>query len=362
MYSRDGVLPNKVINATPFSSDVFTILTSFDGVIETRVFFYFALVCAVMFTLGWKTRLFKFPVQPVFSVSTPRISSLKTEEIRSCASSWHGVFSCLWEDDGGIDSLQQSMNTAREFTIGQLNRRVDPVGLHKPIFNLVVFAVLCQLAVIYFFNTVSKNGPTWRDGTALYYILHMDRQITEFAVWCRERVPLRLNGSAHLRDLGGGGLAAPLIMSPIGVTWCRRVAVVSLIGLHIGIALWMNVGLFSWAMICAYPLLLSRQDFELGTTLLGRLKGAPLSIQLRERSGLQMKVAAILKRMDRFQKLQFTSGDGWSVSSSRGEQKGECEESVTFSANFRLRTGLLPGFWVCWPFPGSFFLMQSSLL
>ena len=131
--------------------------------------------------------------------------------------------------------------------------------------------------MIYFFNAVSKNGPTG-ERTALYYILHMDGKSPN-PVWCRERVlRQRFCSSATLVV---EGLAAPLIMSPIGVTWCRRVAVVSLIGLHIGIALWMNVGLFSWACLRLSPLT-EPAGLRIGHHPPRTAQRAPLSIQLRE--------------------------------------------------------------------------------
>jgi hypothetical protein len=32
---------------------------------------------------------------------------------------------------------------------------------------------------------VHKQGPTWRNGSAVYYTLHLDRLATFFAVWLR---------------------------------------------------------------------------------------------------------------------------------------------------------------------------------
>src|SRR5262249_54573771 len=48
----------------------------------------------------------------------------------------------------------------------------------SPAISLVVPAILLQLVVIYLFNALHKDGDTWRDGSAVHYVLHQDRIVT----------------------------------------------------------------------------------------------------------------------------------------------------------------------------------------
>lgn len=333
MYSKEGVLPNKIISDYPFSSDLFSVLLSFDGPIETRIFFYFAFVAAFLFTIGFKTRLFHLlSAACLFSVHTKNILVENGgDQVMNIMMMW-SLFLPLGKRLS-IDSLLKSLRKTPEGTSAELNDRELGAPSRTGLWNIVLFACLCQIAAIYFFNTVSKSGPTWRDGTALFYVLHMDRQITEFAVWSRANLPYGLTVLLTWGTLLIEGSASALILSPIWVTWCRRLAVVLLTGLHLGIAAWMNVGLFSWAMICAYPLLFTPEDMDLFRNLGRRFALGPRSYfrkdlsQAREftleypgDSPLAFRWMRILKRADRLALLQFQEGKNWVL---RGDKARE---------------------------------------
>lgn len=131
-----------------------------------------------------------------------------------------------------------------------------------PFVSLAVLAALTQLSVIYFFNAAHKTGSTWESGTAIHYLLYQERIVTAFAVWLRQHAALWL-----LQALAYGTIvveyAAPfLILAPWGRPWTRRIAFLMLWGLHGGIALVSNLGLFSPTMMVFASLLLSAEDWD----------------------------------------------------------------------------------------------------
>src|SRR5262249_6074255 len=64
--------------------------------------------------------------------------------------------------------------------------------------------------------------------------------------------------------------AAPLILLPVLRPHLRRVAILLLTGLHLGIALTMTLGTFPWVMIATFSLLVSARDWERLRTVASR--------------------------------------------------------------------------------------------
>jgi len=119
-----------------------------------------------------------------------------------------------------------------------------------------------QLAAIYFFNAVHKSGDTWSEGSAVHYSLWLDRVVTPFAVWLRDTLSATGSQLLSWATRGTEALLPLLILSPIFVRWTHRTALLAVFGLHTGIALCMNVGLFSPAMMVLSLVLVSRQDWD----------------------------------------------------------------------------------------------------
>lgn len=135
-------------------------------------------------------------------------------------------------------------------------------GLSGKAMSLGVLAVTFQLALIYFFNAVHKQGPTWREGSAVYYTLHLDRLATWFAVWLRGWIPPWL-----ARDLSYGTLSIEwslpfLLLSPFAVRSCRRLAILLVVALHTGFASCLNLGIFVPAMIAYTPNFVHSADWD----------------------------------------------------------------------------------------------------
>lgn len=132
----------------------------------------------------------------------------------------------------------------------------------RPVWSLAVLALLLQFAVIYAFNALHKDGPKWEEGTAIHYALHDERVVTVFGVWIREALP-----DGILKAMTHGTLLLEyavvfLILCPLFVRHLRLAAIVLLPALHLGFGLCLELGIFSYAMMSFYPLLLAPEHWR----------------------------------------------------------------------------------------------------
>jgi len=110
-------------------------------------------------------------------------------------------------------------------------------------FSMGTLAILLQVACLYFFSALQKHTQEWiPDGTALYYVLHLESFVQPMGQWLREYVSL-LQGLTYftwvLELIGPFLLFSPWFFLPI-----RLGLLVGFILLHLGIAAFINVGLF----------------------------------------------------------------------------------------------------------------------
>ena len=148
-----------------------------------------------------------------------------------------------------VDALRASLRARPDETPAELAAGVPPPD-ERQTTSLAALGLLLQLAVIYWFNFVHKSGPTWRDGTAVHYVLWQERIVT----WLGAAGRGARSRSSFTKLLTEGTLvieaSAPfLLLSPIFWRWTRFVAALLLFGLHVGIAPLVNLGIFSAAMI-----------------------------------------------------------------------------------------------------------------
>jgi hypothetical protein len=128
--------------------------------------------------------------------------------------------------------------------------------------SLGVWALTFQLAFIYLFNAIHKGGLTWRDGSAVHYVLHLDRLVTGFGLWLRGWMPPGLARALTWTSLGIEGALPALLLSPFAVRFGRRLAIVLVILLHTGFGLCLNLGNFVPAMIAFTPNFVPSEDWD----------------------------------------------------------------------------------------------------
>jgi hypothetical protein len=138
-------------------------------------------------------------------------------------------------------------------------RRLDAATRNEPVVSFAAFVALAQLAIIYFFNAANKTGATWRDGTAVHYLLQQERVITAAGLWAREHLPFAITRVLSFIVRWFEFSLPFLILSPWHKALCRRLAIGAIWLLHGGIALFGNFGIFS-AVMCTFAMLLWTAD------------------------------------------------------------------------------------------------------
>jgi hypothetical protein len=262
-YTNDGIIPNHTLLWRPAWDHVFSLfyLASYTHEAVAGV-----AICAVAYTcllLGFRTRL-------------AQVASLV------CLISLHGRL--LLFDNGGDVALgllciwTTFLPTGARFSVDAVLKRaradagLTPEPDHRNPFvaepgapRAVSFGVLAltwQLALIYLFNAIHKQGITWRDGSAVHYVLHLDRLATPLAVWLREVMTPNLSRAMTWSALAMEWSLPVLLLSPFGVRGCRRLAILFVVMLHSGFGLFMRLGIFVPAMIAFTPNFLHAADWD----------------------------------------------------------------------------------------------------
>lgn len=148
------------------------------------------------------------------------------------------------------------------FSVDAWRKKLAREPIESPVVSWGVLVVTLQLSIIYFFNAVHKNGETWIDGSAVYWLAHQERIVTWLGLWMREALPFWVFQVMTYFSLVIEYLLPLLILSPWGRPWTRRAAIACIWALHLGIAAIANVGSFSFVMIAYSMFLVSPEDWE----------------------------------------------------------------------------------------------------
>jgi hypothetical protein len=133
-----------------------------------------------------------------------------------------------------------------------------PPRLSTRFLSFATVGLFMQIAFMYWFTAILKwqGGPEWRDGSALYYALNVDRFHTPIGVYV-SHLPGDLLMAITIATLALEALGPFLLFSPFFTTPARMVAVMSFMSLHFGIFLTMYIGIFPWVsalcMVCFLP-------------------------------------------------------------------------------------------------------------
>ena len=181
-----------------------------------------------------------------------------------------------------------------------------PAPDNTPARSLAVLGLLLQIAIIYWFNYVHKSGVTWKDGTAVYYVLHQERIITWLGLQIREHVPYGVTELLTRGTLVVEAVVPFLVLTPVFWRWTRPLALVLLVGLHGSIAAMVNLGIFSAAMIAYDPFLLDTAQWQLFGRLVPRKRRARVVFYDAD-CGVCFFIARVLARLDVFRRLRMVS-------------------------------------------------------
>lgn len=247
-YGSRGVLPASLLTASREIPNFPTLLAALEGHSwGIGLFFLVAALAAVSLTIGLFTRGSAFLSLLAFSTLAHRnpYVLIAGDYVLGSMLLWLTVL------PAGNRFSVDVMLSRREF-----NEQPES----RP--SLAVLGVLLQLGLIYFATAWQKSGPTWwRDGTALEHLLGLHQFARPGAAVASTLPESWLIALTH-GVLAFEFLVLPLILLPFARSWLRRVALLGLLALHIGIACVIDTGGFSITMLACLPLLVSTDDWK----------------------------------------------------------------------------------------------------
>jgi uncharacterized membrane protein YphA (DoxX/SURF4 family) len=241
-YSNQGLYSNHFALFSE-SARVFSLLFAFSHPAEVSLFFLVTFYFALCLVIGWRTRLSAF-------MTWILMTSIVNRNL-----------TCIY---GGDTVMLNLLLIAQFLPLGNVwsfdARRSQDTQVGGSFRSLAVALLFLQLAAIYFFAGIHKNGPTWMEGLGVYYPLFQDRVVTALGVWVRENVSISvLKVMSHLSLIIEIGCPF-LILAPYKSAFCRRVAFYILLLFQLSILLLLNLGLFQVFMIVHSIILLSNRE------------------------------------------------------------------------------------------------------
>ena len=124
-------------------------------------------------------------------------------------------------------------------------RSEAPKGLSTRFVSFASAGLIIQIAIMYLFTVMLKDGPSWRgDGTALYYATGAGQITKPFGAYLHQ-FPNLLKVFTHIGF--AIEIVAPwLILLPFRRGLFRIIGIGAIVSLHVGIWLIMDVALFPW--------------------------------------------------------------------------------------------------------------------
>ena len=310
MYSTEGILPNNVNLFRPQAWGAFTVFNAFSTPFECQVLWAFMLVIFVCLFLGYKTKLMQLLSVVLVTGMNGRV--LLVENGGYVVQNLLLMWTCFLPlgDRFSLDAMLASMKRRREASADELNDRSDVLTERQlsPHVTIMGLILIIQLAAVYFFNVVHKTGPNWKNGTAVHYVLYVDRMATPLVAQLRDYVP---NWAILFMTKTAMGFEAGIpvaLLSPLGRAWSKRLAIFMINSLHIAFGFTFCLGPFAWACCVFSTLLFSAEDWELFNQTMRRPHRARTVIFDPSSPGV-MLVCRILKRLDHFELLTFQEGE-----------------------------------------------------
>jgi hypothetical protein len=309
LYSSEGVLPTTLGLERPQSLGSFTIFLGFSSPGELSVLWALMLATFVCLLIGYKTRLMQLLALVLVTGMNGRL--LLAENGGYTVQNLLLLWTCFLPlgDRFSLDALLASMKRRREASADELNDRSDVLlpEQEKPLVTALGPIILIQLSAIYFFNVVHKTGREWKDGTAVHYVLYVDRMATPIVALVRDHLPLPVLKLMTRSALAMEASIPVVLLSPLARAWSRRIAIVLINALHIAFGTTFVLGPFAWACCVFSTLLFTTDDWELAHRTMRRASRARTVIFDGGSPGALL-VCRLLKRLDHFELLTFRLG------------------------------------------------------
>lgn len=307
-YTNEGMLPNHAAIYRPMSGYLFSVYHAFSTRGEVLAAFGLTAVLYLLYLVGWKTRLMQ--VLTLVAVTSLHSRNIMLENGGDVVSNLLALWTCFLPLGRrfSLDALIASMRETNEHGADELNDRTSPFVDRRAIVSLAVPAIVLNLAFIYFFNTIHKDGAAWREATSVHYVLWADRLVNPLGVALRQVVPPIAINIMTTGTLVIESSICVLLLSPFWIRSCRRVAALMIIMLHCGFQTVGHFGLFSFVMMLHSILLLGPEDWDaLARRMRERLPSRVVYYDAA--CGVCHQFARLLKRLDHLDKVRFVGND-----------------------------------------------------
>jgi len=261
-YSNQGLMPNHTVLWQPPFPYTFSFFFMASLPVEAAVGFGLCAIAYFMLLVGNRTRLAH--VASLLAVLSLHGRTLFVQNGGDVVL----VELCVWTlflPTGrrySIDSLRARLRADPDLTVEDLAQGAGVSREKAPAVSLAVLAIFAQLAVIYLFNGLQKNGPTWRQGSAIHYMLHSEGLVTALGLWVRGWLTPRQSQALTWSALTIELLLPLLLLVPVARRHARRLAIALIVALHVGIGLFFNLGIFAPVMIAFTPFLVGAEDWD----------------------------------------------------------------------------------------------------
>ncbi len=310
-FSDEGVLPVWMSLERRVARGTFSIFNGFSTMGELHVLWALMAVVAVCLMLGYRTRLAQVLALVLYGSMNTRVVAIENGGYGT--SNLLLLFTAFLPmgDRFSVDALLASLKRRREVTAAELNDRRELPGraLEAPFASAAGFVIVAQVAAIYYFNFVHKTGATWRDGSAVHYVLYVSRDATALTGLVRDHVPDPLVLFMTRTTRAFEAAIPVLLLSPLGRTWARRGVVFMICTLHVAFGTTLVLGPFAWSCCVLATLFVSGDDWELAAATMRRARRARV-VLFDPRSGGALLVCRLLARLDHFALLTFGEDEG----------------------------------------------------
>lgn len=308
-YSNAGVVSNHFAMFRPMSSHLFSVYHAFSTPTEVTVLACVHLAVNFGLIIGWRTKL-------MHVLAALLITSLNSRSVMLENGGWVVLnLLTVWSlflplgRRFSVDALRRSWSEWRESTVESLNDRLAPKRDVRQVVSLAVTALIAQWVVIYAFNVVHKNGPAWRDGSAVYYFFQQDRMVTALGAWVRELLPMSAIQGMTFGTLIVESMIAFLLVVPAWTRHARMVAFMLAFALHGGIDAVVQLGPFSWAMIFVFFVFIPKSYWDWVEERL-RKRSSPRTVVFDADDGFSITFCRFLKRIDLLGLVRFAGAPG----------------------------------------------------
>jgi predicted DCC family thiol-disulfide oxidoreductase YuxK len=304
-YTNAGLLPNHTLLWRPLGYGVFSFFFMASSPFEAGVGFLLCGAAYLCLLIGFRTRLAQV-------ASFLAVLSLHTRVFQNGGDIVLGEL-CLWTmflPTGrrySVDSLRARLRMHPERAAEELTDRSRFEPDNRPVVSLAFGALLAQLICIYLLNAIQKNGTAWRTGTAIHYVLHQDAIVTRLGLWVRGWITPGQSWLLTRATVATEALLPLLLLSPVAQRNTRHLAIALAFGLHLGFVLFLDLEMFTPAMLAFLPNLLPSQDFDAIERRFRERPGSRL-VLFDGSSGVCFQAVRLLARFDRAARLDFLPG------------------------------------------------------